>query len=90
MANSGRDTNGSQFCEFFSSISNEYKINYKLFKKVITLAKTHWLSGHYVAFGRVLHGMEIVKKIGWEGSKSGLVKKNVVIADCGEIKHERK
>ena len=66
MANSGPNTNGSQF--------------------FITTAKTAWLDGKHVVFGRVIEGMEVVKAIEAQGSRSGQTKSRISIVDSGEMK----
>jgi peptidyl-prolyl isomerase F (cyclophilin D) len=48
-------------------------------------AKTSWLDGKHVVFGKVVKGMPIVKAIEAVGSGSGTTSKKVVIEDCGEI-----
>ena len=66
MANSGRNTNGSQF--------------------FITTVPTESLDGKHVVFGRVLEGMDVVKKIERLGSASGDTQAIITIRDCGELK----
>lgn len=65
MANSGPDSNGSQF--------------------FITTVTTGWLDGHHVVFGKVLSGMEVVRKIEAQGQSSGEPKGKVIILDSGEV-----
>lgn len=52
----------------------------------VTTVKTPWLDGKHVVFGKVLEGMDLVKKIEGVGSPSGTPSKTVVIAASGEIK----
>ena len=51
----------------------------------ICTAKTTWLDGKHVVFGKVLDGMNVVKAMEANGSQSGAPKKPVVIADCGQL-----
>jgi len=65
MANSGKNTNGSQF--------------------FITTAKTSWLDGIHVVFGKVISGEEIVKRMESLGSKSGRPSAKIIIGHCGQL-----
>ncbi|KAL2558003.1 Peptidyl-prolyl cis-trans isomerase CYP19-3 [Forsythia ovata] len=51
----------------------------------ITTAKTTWLDGKHVVFGKVVDGYSVVKEMEKLGSDSGTTKSTVVIEDCGEI-----
>jgi len=48
-------------------------------------AATPWLDGKHVVFGKVVEGMEVVRKIEEFGSRSGATKAKVVIANCGQL-----
>jgi peptidylprolyl isomerase len=52
----------------------------------ITTVKTDWLDGKHVVFGRVVEGMDVVKKLEAQGTNDGTPKKKCVIADCGQLK----
>ncbi|ESP04622.1 hypothetical protein LOTGIDRAFT_223760 [Lottia gigantea] len=47
--------------------------------------KTDWLDGKHVVFGKVVDGMDVVKKIEGYGSQSGKTSKKIVIADAGQL-----
>jgi len=66
MANSGPNTNGSQF--------------------FLTTARTKWLDGKHVVFGKVVKGAAVVQKMEDAGSSMGKTSKPVRIVDCGEVK----
>jgi cyclophilin family peptidyl-prolyl cis-trans isomerase len=48
-------------------------------------AKTPWLDGKHVVFGKVVQGMEVVKSIEAVGSQSGATSQRVYIKDCGQV-----
>lgn len=52
----------------------------------ICTEKTEWLNNKHVVFGKVVEGMDVVRKLETFGSKSGKTNSNVVIFDCGEVK----
>ncbi len=52
----------------------------------ITTVPTAWLDGKHVIFGRVIEGMDVVKKVESMGSDSGDTLKKIVIKDSGELK----
>ncbi|CAJ0938789.1 unnamed protein product [Ranitomeya imitator] len=51
----------------------------------ICTAKTEWLDGKHVVFGKVVEGFDIVKKMESCGNSSGKTTKKVVIANCGRL-----
>jgi peptidyl-prolyl cis-trans isomerase B (cyclophilin B) len=52
----------------------------------ITTVKTTWLDGRHVVFGKILEGMDVVRKIEGQSTNPGdRPKADVVIADSGEL-----
>jgi peptidylprolyl isomerase len=56
----------------------------------ITTAVTDWLDGKHVVFGRVVEGMDVVRKVESLGSNSGSTKAKIVISDCGQLEEAAK
>ena len=59
---------------------------------ICTGSKVSFLDGGYVAFGKVVEGMDVVKKMesmGMDGDP-GTPSAKIVIADCGEVKDDAK
>jgi len=51
----------------------------------ITCAKTSWLDGKHVVFGKVVEGYDVVKKLEGMGSGSGSTSQKIVVSDCGQL-----
>nr|XP_037857875.1 peptidyl-prolyl cis-trans isomerase A-like [Chlorocebus sabaeus] len=51
----------------------------------ICTAKTEWLDGKYVVFGKTKEGMNIVEAMDHFGSRNGKTSKKITIADCGQL-----
>ncbi|KAL7395573.1 hypothetical protein ABVT39_019533 [Epinephelus coioides] len=52
----------------------------------ICTANTDWLNRKHVVFGNVVEGIDVVKAMEKQGTKSDTPKAKVVIANCGELK----
>ncbi|CAN5513950.1 peptidylprolyl isomerase [soil metagenome] len=52
----------------------------------ITTIVTPWLDGKHTVFGKVVEGMDVVKKLEALGSRSGATSKKIIVEDCGEVK----
>jgi peptidylprolyl isomerase len=51
----------------------------------LTTVSTPWLDGKHVVFGKVVEGMDVVKKIEAVGSRSGATRQQVRVEDCGQL-----
>ena len=51
----------------------------------ITVAETPWLDGKHVVFGKVVDGMDVLKKMEEQGSRSGQTKADVMLSDCKQL-----
>ena len=51
----------------------------------ITVADTSWLDGKHVVFGKVIDGMDVLKKMEEQGSRSGQTQTEVKLAACKQI-----
>ncbi len=49
------------------------------------VAPTAWLDGKHVVFGKVIEGMDVVKKLEGSGSQSGTVSQECVIVRSGVL-----
>lgn len=51
----------------------------------ITTVKTEWLDGKHVVFGKLIEGMDVLKKLESQGSQSGSTRAKCIISDCGQL-----
>ena len=51
----------------------------------ITTVTTYWLDGKHVVFGKIIEGMDVVKQIEAQGTRSGQPNALVQIVKSGEL-----
>ena len=51
----------------------------------ICTVATPFLDGKHVVFGKVVEGMDVIKKVESYGTQGGSTKAKIVVADCGEL-----
>ncbi|MBV5273928.1 MAG: peptidylprolyl isomerase [Lamprocystis purpurea] len=51
----------------------------------ITVADTSWLDGKHVVFGKVVDGMDVLKKMEAQGSRAGTTQSEVKLAACKQV-----
>ena len=51
----------------------------------VTTVVTPWLDGKHVVFGQVTEGMDVLKNIEANGTRSGGTKAPIKIEDCGQL-----
>ncbi|CAG8566486.1 3993_t:CDS:2 [Ambispora leptoticha] len=51
----------------------------------ICTVKTAWLDNKHVVFGKVIEGMDVVRKIEKLGSSTGRTTKTVTVVNCGQL-----
>jgi len=51
----------------------------------ITVDKTPWLDGKHVVFGKVVQGMDVVKKVESYGSQNGKTNTRITIDNSGQL-----
>jgi len=51
----------------------------------VCTADTQWLDGKHVVFGKVVEGLDVVKKLESFGSHNGDTRKKLTIYDCGKL-----
>ncbi|KAH8411133.1 hypothetical protein KR222_004231 [Zaprionus bogoriensis] len=51
----------------------------------ICTEKTTWLDNKHVVFGKVIAGMDIIRKVESMGTNTGSTTKKIIIEDCGSL-----
>ena len=51
----------------------------------LTTVPCPWLDGKHVVFGKVVEGMDVVKRVESFGSQSGATSKKIIVAESGQL-----